>query len=110
MASWHKSQEQASRLCEANRAAKALLANQKTKERKERERRGRGGRGERERGGGKRRRWRVSSLFVVFVWVFLLFKEKIRAHLDLLSIPRSPFFFFFFFAALIYLHLGLLCP
>ena len=31
MASGHKSQEEASRLREVNRAAKALLANQKTK-------------------------------------------------------------------------------
>ena len=33
MASWHKSQEEASRLREVNRAAKALLVNQKTKRR-----------------------------------------------------------------------------
>ena len=43
MASWHKSQEEASRAREVNRAAKALLANHKTKEREEtRRRRGAG--------------------------------------------------------------------
>ena len=61
--SWHKNQEEVSRLREVNRAAKALLANQKTKtktktktkERKERKHGGGGGggggggRGERER-------------------------------------------------------------
>ena len=31
MTSWHKSQEEASKLREVSRAAKALLANQKTK-------------------------------------------------------------------------------
>ena len=47
MASWHKSQEEASRLREVNLAAKALLANQKTKTKKSKERkRGGGERGE----------------------------------------------------------------
>ena len=49
MASWHKSQDEASRLREANQAAKALLANQKTK-REEETRRRRGAGRQRERG------------------------------------------------------------
>ena len=54
MASWHKSQEEASRPREVNRAVKALLVNDKrktktkTKERKENAE-GEGGGGERER-------------------------------------------------------------
>ena len=55
--SWHKNQEEVSRLREVNRAAKALLANQKTKTKERKERKhgggggggGGGGRGERER-------------------------------------------------------------
>ena len=65
MASWHKSQEEASRSREVNRAAKALLMNPKakakTKEDKERKRGGGGGRGEREREGGGKRRKGASS-------------------------------------------------
>ena len=51
VASWHKSQEEASRLREVNRAAKALLANQK---RGDVEEEGGGERG-RERGREKKR-------------------------------------------------------
>ena len=51
MASWHKSQEEASRLREVNRTAKALLANQKTKTKTKRE-------NVEEEGGGKRERER----------------------------------------------------
>ena len=42
MASLHESQEEASRSCEVNRAAKALLVNHKTKEGEETRRRGAG--------------------------------------------------------------------
>ena len=53
MASWHKSQGEASRLREVNRATKALLSNEKakikTKERQETHGRRRAGRGEKER-------------------------------------------------------------
>ena len=54
MASWHKHQEEASRLREVIRAAKALLANQKTKRGNTEEEGGR----ERE---GKRRRCASSN-------------------------------------------------
>ena len=55
MASWHKCQEEASRLGEVNRVGKALLASQKTKTKTKTKR----GNAEEERGGereGKRRR------------------------------------------------------
>ena len=56
MALWHKSQEEASWLREVNRAAKALLANQKTKKGSTEEEGG----GDRERE-GKRRKGAASS-------------------------------------------------
>ena len=49
MASWHKSQEEASMLREVNRAAKALLANQKTKTKRGNTDKGGGGERERDR-------------------------------------------------------------
>ena len=91
MASWHKGQKETIRLREVNRAAKVLLANQKTKRGKAEEDRGAGREGE-----------SVERVLVViaseqpvhclFVWFFLC-----------LPFP----FFIFYFAALIYLHLGL---
>ena len=56
MASWHKSQEEASRLREVNRAAKVLLANQRTKTKRGNAEEEGGGEGE-----GKRRRGAASS-------------------------------------------------
>ena len=56
MASWQKSQGEASRLREVNRPAKALLVNQKTKTKtKEMKERKRGGGGGRKREGKRRK-------------------------------------------------------
>ena len=53
LASGHKSQEEASKLCEVNRAAKALLANQKTKTKTTTKTKTKTKRGNAEEGGGR---------------------------------------------------------
>ena len=90
MTSWHKSQEEASRLREVNRAAKALLANHKTKTKTKREN------AEEERGGEREGKHRRAPLVVIgsekpvhcfFVWFFFgsLFLDFLFCCLDLPS-------------------------
>ena len=99
MASWHKSQEEASRSREVNRAAKTLLVNRKTKKKTKTKTK----RGNAEEEGGGEREGSVERALVVIA------SEQPVQCLFLCGFSFVYFSSIFYFAALIYLFLELLC-